>query len=199
MSSIEQPWYRNEEKWKEFLVTHKITPANLAGMKEAFCLYDKDRDGFIDSKELAICMRSLGQSPTQAEILDMASEIDADGDGMIDFYEFVMLMSRQMRDVDSKEAIVDAFKIFDLGTLSFAFSIRSNRRINAPTDGDGFITHDELRHMMTGMGEKLTHSEVDEIIKQADQDGDGKINLEEFTRMLLPAHRDMPPLAASLH
>ena len=175
-----EPWYRNEEKWKEFLVTHKITPANLAGMKEAFCLYDKDRDGFIDAKELAICMRSLGQSPTQAEIVDMANEIDADGDGMIDFYEFVMLMSRQMRDVDSKEAIVEAFKIFDL-------------------DGDGFITHDELRHMMTGMGEKLTHSEVDEIIKQADQDGDGKINLEEFTRMLLPAHRDMPPLAASLH
>ena len=171
-----EPWYRNEEKWKEFLVTHKITPANLAGMKEAFCLYDKDRDGFIDANELAICMRSLGQSPTQAEIVDMANEIDADGDGMIDFYEFVMLMSRQMRDVDSKEAIVEAFKIFDL-------------------DGDGFITHDELRHMMTGMGEKLTHSEVDEIIKQADQDGDGKINLEEFTRMLLPAHRDMPPLA----
>ena len=40
-------------------------------------MYDKDRDGFIDAKELAICMRSLGQSPTQAEIVDMANEIDA--------------------------------------------------------------------------------------------------------------------------
>ena len=114
-----EPWYKNEAKWKEFLVTHKVTAANLAGMKEAFCLYDKDRDGLIDSGELAICMRSLGQSPTQAEVIDMANEIDANGDGMIDFYEFVMLMARQMRDVDTTEAIVEAFKIFDLGTIVF--------------------------------------------------------------------------------
>lgn len=42
-------------------------------------------------------MRSLGQNPTEAELQDMISEVDADGNGTIDFPEFLMLMARKMK------------------------------------------------------------------------------------------------------
>ena len=46
-------------------------------------------------------------------------------------------------------------------------------------DGNGFISAAELRHVMTNLGEKLTDEEVDEMIREADVDGDGQINYEE--------------------
>jgi len=39
-------------------------------------------------------MRSLGQNPTEAELQDMINEVDADGNGTIDFPEFLSLMAR---------------------------------------------------------------------------------------------------------
>ena len=52
-------------------------------------------------------------------------------------------------------------------------------------DGNGFISAAELRHIMTNLGEKLTDEEVDEMIREADIDGDGQINYEEFVKMMM--------------
>lgn len=49
----------------------------------------------------------------------------------------------------------------------------------------GFISAAELRHVMTNLGEKLTDEEVDEMIREADVDGDGQINYEEFVKMMM--------------
>lgn len=45
-------------------------------------------------------------------------------------------------------------------------------------DGNGYISAAELRHVMTNLGEKLTDEEVDEMIREADIDGDGQVNYE---------------------
>ena len=45
-------------------------------------------------------MRSLGQNPTEAELQDMINEGDADGNGTIDFPEFLTMMARKMKDTD---------------------------------------------------------------------------------------------------
>ena len=42
----------------------------------------------------------------------------------------------------------------------------------------GYLTVDELRHIMTNLGEKLTDEEVDEMIREVDLDGDGHIDYE---------------------
>ncbi len=44
------------------------------------------------------------------------------------------------------------------------------------TDGDGFIDASELRHLLTNLGEKLSEVEVDEMIREVDMDGDGKVD-----------------------
>ena len=72
------------------------------------------------------------------------------------------MMAKKMRDTDTEEEIREAFRVFD-------------------KDGNGFISSAELRHVMTNLGEKLTDDEVDEMIKEADIDGDGQINYEGIT------------------
>ncbi|EPS71154.1 calmodulin, partial [Genlisea aurea] len=145
-----------------------LTEDQVSEFKEAFSLFDKDRDGCITTKELGTVMRSLGQNPTEAELHDMIDEVDADGNGTIDFPEFLNLMARKMKDttMDSEEELKEAFRVFD-------------------KDQNGFISPDELRHVMTNLGEKLTDDELDEMIRNADVDGDGQIDYREFVRVMM--------------
>ena len=55
-------------------------------------------------------MRSLGQNPTDAELQDMINEVDADGNGSIDFNEFLTMMARKVQDLDSEDELKEAFK-----------------------------------------------------------------------------------------
>jgi len=111
-------------------------------------------------------LKCLSKDATEAELQDMINEVDADGNGTIDFPEFLSLMARKMKDTDTEEELIEAFKVFD-------------------RDGNGFISAAELRHVMTNLGEKLTDEEVDEMIREADVDGDGQINYEEFVKMMM--------------
>merc|ERR1711862_1027012 len=101
----------------------------------AFSLFDKDGDGTITTKELGTVMRSLGQNPTEAELMDMINEVDADGSGTIDFPEFLTMMARKVKEVEGDEELRQAFMVFD-------------------KDGNGFITANELRHVMMNLGEQ---------------------------------------------
>lgn len=142
-----------------------LTEEQIAEFREAFSLFDRDGDGSITTKELATVIRSLGQNPTEAEIQDMINEVDTDGNGTIDFREFLDLMAHKMKDFDSDEELREAFKVFD-------------------KDQNGYISAAELRHVMINLGEKLTEEEVEMMIKEADTDGDGQVNYEEFVKMM---------------
>ncbi|KAL3955190.1 hypothetical protein ACCO45_010753 [Purpureocillium lilacinum] len=107
-----------------------------------------------------------GQITTKELGTDMINEVDADNNGTIDFPEFLTMMARKMKDTDSEEEIREAFKVFD-------------------RDNNGFISAAELRHVMTSIGEKLTDDEVDEMIREADQDGDGRIDYNEFVQLMM--------------
>ncbi|TAQ90382.1 hypothetical protein B7494_g1297 [Chlorociboria aeruginascens] len=139
--------------------------------------------GQITTKELGTVMRSLGQNPSESELQDMINEVDADNNGTIDFPEFLTMMARKMKDTDSEEEIREAFKVFD-------------------RDNNGFISAAELRHVMTSIGEKLTDDEVDEMIREADQDGDGRIDFQTLQAKRLKRaspHDTQKPFEFYLH
>lgn len=52
-------------------------------------------------------------------------------------------------------------------------------------NNDGLISSNELRHVMTSLGERLSEEEVDDMIKEADLDGDGQVNYEGEPRTRL--------------
>lgn len=78
---------------------------------------------------------------------------------MIDFFEFLIMMVRKMKDEDLEEELWEVFKVFD-------------------KDGSGDISVVELCYVMISFGEKLMDEEVDEMIWEVDIDGDGKVNYE---------------------
>ncbi|KAI8514255.1 PREDICTED: calmodulin-like [Branchiostoma belcheri] len=146
-------------------MAEQLTKEQISEFKEAFELFDKDGNGSIDLEELRTVMTKLGQNPTNSELRDMINEVDTDGDGTIDFTEFLTMMTQQMKQMHQEEELRDSFKLFD-------------------KDGNGSISAAELRQVMANLGEKLTDEEVDAMIREADVDGDGEVNFEEFVRMM---------------
>jgi len=136
-----------------------------AEFKEAFDEFDKDGSGSISTKELLGVMRSMGQNPTEDEVLELVMEIDTDGNGTIDFHEFINMMKKKSSETDQLEDLKEAFRMFD-------------------KNNDGFIDLVELRKVTTLMGASLTSKELNEFMKEADKDGNGKIDYAEFTSMM---------------
>ena len=146
----------------------QLTEEQVAEFKEVFSLIDKNADGAITIKELGAVMQSLGQSPTEEELREMIEEVDANGNGTIEFSEFLTKMAGKMGYSPSEKDIYDAFRVFD-------------------KDGNGFISPAELRYVMTKMGQQITDEEVDQMIQEADLDGDGQVNYGEFVKMMTTA------------
>ncbi|CAL9077108.1 calmodulin-like [Musa acuminata AAA Group] len=143
-----------------------LTDEQIIEFQEAFCLFDKDGDGCITLEELGTVIKSLGQDPSEEELQEMIREVDSDGNGTIEFGEFLNLMARKVKETNIEEELKEAFKVFD-------------------KDQNGFISATELRNVMINLGEKLTDEEVDQMIREADLDGDGQVNYEEFVRMMM--------------
>jgi len=118
--------------------------------------------------EFGIVIRALGQNPTESEIRAMVNELSSNHSSeLISFSEFLSMASRYIKSpTDTEEELREAFRVFD-------------------RDGSGFISAAELRHIMTHLGEKLSEEEVNEMMKEADPDGDGQVNYEEFIKVIL--------------
>ena len=143
-----------------------ISEQAINEFKEAFNIFDKDKDGYITIKELDQIMKKLGQAPTESELQNMINEVDIDGNGTIDFREFLGIMTKKLKETDSEDELIEVFKIFD-------------------SDGNGLINSNELLNVMVTLGENANKTDIEELIKEVDHDGDGFINFEEFIRLIL--------------
>jgi len=62
-------------------------------LREAFRLYDKEGNGYINVSDLRGILRALDDNITEDELDEMIAEIDTDGSGTVDFDEFMEMMS----------------------------------------------------------------------------------------------------------
>ncbi|XP_023035252.1 uncharacterized protein DDB_G0283697 isoform X2 [Drosophila willistoni] len=150
-----------------------ISKGQMREFREAFRLFDKDGDGCITKEELGTVMRSLGQFARVEELQEMLQEIDVDGDGNVSFEEFVDILSNMtyedksgLSSADQEEReLRDAFRVFD----------KHNR---------GYITASDLRAVLQCLGEDLDEEDIEDMIKEVDVDGDGRIDFYEFVHAL---------------
>jgi centrin-1 len=152
---------RQQQKGDKFALTEE----QKQEIREAFDLFDTDGSGSIDAKELKVAMRALGFEPKKEEIKKMIADIDTDGSGTIDFNEFLEMMTAKMSERDPMEEIIKAFRLFD-------------------DDETGKISFKNLKRVAKELGENMTDEELQEMIDEADRDGDGEVSEEEFIRIM---------------
>ncbi|KAM6219483.1 centrin-1 [Rhynchocyon petersi] len=143
----------------------ELTEAEKQEVREAFDLFDADGSGTIDVRELKVAMRALGFEPKKEEMKKMIADVDKEGTGRISFNDFLAVMTQKMSEKDTKEEILKAFKLFD-------------------DDETGKISLKNLKRVANELGENLTDEELQEMIDEADRDGDGEVNEEEFLRIM---------------
>ena len=112
---------------------------------------------------------------TDEEVNDLLAFANPDGNATVSFTEYINVMAvKTTNSADIEEAVREAFGIFD-------------------KDGHGFMTTEDLRFKLTEalsrekemVYDKLIEEELDEMIKEADVDGDGYINYENFVKFIL--------------
>ncbi|CAK9172126.1 unnamed protein product [Ilex paraguariensis] len=82
---------------KEFTEFHSAgsdSDGNNKELRDAFDLYDKDKNGFISVTELHSVLKSLGEHCSLNDCRKMISSVDVDGDGSVNFEEFKKMMNR---------------------------------------------------------------------------------------------------------
>ena len=136
---------------------------------QTFHLFDMDHNGFISAPELRQMMHNLGSTLTDEQFFKMFQKIDEDGDGRINYNEFLTLGNKNKMidtdtDTDSGEEAAQTFHLFDL-------------------DYNGFISAPELRQVMRNLDSTLTDEQVFKMFKESDVDGDDRINYKEFLKM----------------
>ncbi|XP_075481431.1 calcium-dependent protein kinase 2-like [Primulina tabacum] len=145
------------------VIAENLSAEEIQGLKAMFTNMDTDNSGSITYEELKTGLARLGSKLTEAEVKQLMDAADVDGNGTIDYIEFITATMHRHR-LEREENLYKAFQHFD-------------------KDNSGFITRDELETAMQeyGIGDPST---IKEIISEVDSDNDGRINYEEFCTMM---------------
>lgn len=138
-------------------------------IREAFELFDSDKNGLIDPHEMKVSMRALGFDVKKEEVLRMMEDFaqrDHAGQMYINLQDFTDLMTDKFALRDPRQEMIKAFQLFD-------------------TNNNGKIDLRALRRVARELGENMSDDELQAMIDEFDKDQDGEINLEEFLDIML--------------
>lgn len=141
----------------------ELTELEHQEIQEAFDLFDTDGTGIIDVKEIKLVMRALGFEILKDELKAISMKFNSKS--TIDYQEFLSLMKPKMKERNSRQEFIKAFKLFD-------------------QDETGCITLRDLQRVSKELGESLTKDELQEMIDVADKNGDGNIDQHEFLKVM---------------
>lgn len=156
-------------------------------LRSTFAQFDVDGNGYIDPDELQEKLAQLsGLDIGEEEVAQLIKEVDVDGDGRVNYEEFVDLIL----------TINDESSIIDINAEAKRKRVKKEKVMQHHTkmlqlfkewdsDGNGLIDPDELREKLGEMtGTKISPEEADVIIKGVDKNGDGMIDYEEFCKLM---------------
>ncbi|XP_063042549.1 calcium-binding protein 2 [Engraulis encrasicolus] len=166
---------KNEKLYNSVLNTvfgqdRELSQPELDELEGAFKEFDYDQDGYLNYKDLAECMRTMGYMPTEMELLEIIQQVKMRLGGLMDFEDFCELMGPRI--------LGETADMLGLKELQSSF-------LQFDTDSDGKISHDEMKEASKSLlGEKLKKGELEEILKEMDINGDGTVDFDEFVMML---------------
>eukprot|EP01083_Nonionella_stella_P020187 55956_1 len=135
-----------------------LTKYEVAEFKEAFALFDTNKDGTLEPDEVKFVMSALGQECTEEEIKDIIDVADELGTGRIDFPSFLKQFQHSENE-DPLEMLEEAYHLIGKGNK---------------------ITESAVKAFLASVGQSIIDVEAKEIIKVLDHDKDGEVGLEDF-------------------
>ncbi|XP_030461379.1 calcium-dependent protein kinase 26 [Syzygium oleosum] len=144
------------------VIAESLSEEEIAGLKEMFKAMDTDNSGAITFDELKAGLRRYGSTMKDTEIRDLMDAADVDNSGTIDYGEFIAA-TIHLNKFEREEHLIAAFQYFD-------------------KDGSGYITVDELQQACAE--HNMTDVFIEDIIREVDQDNDGRIDYGEFVAMM---------------
>ena len=138
-------------------------------IREAFELFDSDKNGLVDPHEMKVAMRALGFDAKKEEVLRMMEDYaqrDHSGQLYINLQDFTDVMTDKFALRDPRQEMTKAFQLFD-------------------TSNTGRIDLRALRRVARELGENMSDDELQAMIDEFDKDQDGMINLQEFLDIML--------------
>lgn len=137
--------------------------------KDIFTLFDKKGQGSISNQLFGDYLRAVGYNPTNQQTLDILSESKAEDSLTFDEITSIIEKNQDLLTSTTEAKVEDflkAFQVFD-------------------KDGSGKVSVGDLKYMLTGLGEKLSDEEVDELLKGVEIDNDGGIDYKKFIEDIL--------------
>lgn len=145
-----------------------LSPQQLVEINGAFRQFDRNGDGHIDVKEIQTVMGNLGYAKTMGEAKQIAASVDADGNGTIDFDEFVGMMAHRMLKSDGEAELQMAF-----ATL-----------FSEDVDASGHVPVEAIRRVFCTIGaHKLSDAEVDSMLGELGPTADGRVPYQKFREL----------------
>ncbi|CAF0889108.1 unnamed protein product [Rotaria sp. Silwood1] len=143
----------------------ELTEEENDEIKEAFELFDNDKDNELDYHEFKVGLRALGFDVHKAEVQKLMRDYDRQGKNKITYQDFHEIAAEMILQRDSRDEILKAFKLFD-------------------DDESGKVSLKKLRRVARELGDNVNEEELKAMIDEFDLDGDGEINFDEFLAML---------------
>eukprot|EP00656_Telonema_subtile_P047878 TRINITY_DN5569_c0_g1_i3.p1 TRINITY_DN5569_c0_g1~~TRINITY_DN5569_c0_g1_i3.p1 ORF type:complete len:201 (-),score=60.52 TRINITY_DN5569_c0_g1_i3:444-1046(-) len=158
---------QKSEKKPQLRGKKKLTDAQQKEVAEAFTLFDSEGTGFIDAQDLWVALAALGFEPQEDQFKRIMQDIDKNGTGKVSFDSFVQIMLNKLFEWPSDEEVRSGFKQAFVG------------------EGADFITPEDLRRVADNIGNTaVTDEELQEMIGEADRNGDGVVDFEEFRAII---------------
>lgn len=89
----------------------EIPAEKVTEFREVFAHFDKNSNGVLSHLEFTGCLKSLGEDRSDADFAQICQNVDTDGDGEIQFKEFLEFMISVTQDKDTEDEIVAAFRV----------------------------------------------------------------------------------------